>query len=86
MDCDCKDHQDIEHVHNLAPMYWNDTENNEKFSSGGVIPWLPNEFEPVQTSLIGNIAEMAKLRTQTTPIYVRSVVKDGIVTPNIEVR
>ena len=87
LDCGCEDHQDLDHVHNLVPMFWNETDGSgDKFSSDGVIPWLPNNFQPLETNLVGTVAKMAKLRSETTPIYVKSVMKDKSIAANCEVR
>ncbi|XP_033349159.1 maltase A2-like isoform X3 [Bombus vosnesenskii] len=78
LDCECKDHKDLAHVHNLAPMYWEDIGGSEiKFTSGGVTAWLPESRKPLETSLTGTIAKMASLRSETTPIYVKAVLKEN---------
>ncbi|XP_076665483.1 maltase A2 isoform X1 [Andrena cerasifolii] len=87
LDCECEDHQDIPHVHNLAPMYWETNDSTDhKFSSMGVTSWLPEATKPLETSLIGSIAEMASLRSQTTPIYVKAVLKENQVLANCDIR
>ncbi|XP_046141397.1 neutral and basic amino acid transport protein rBAT-like isoform X2 [Osmia bicornis bicornis] len=87
VDCECEDHKDLSHVHNLAPMYWekNDGSDN-KFASIGVTAWLPEATKPLETSLMGTIAEMADLRSQTTPIYVKAVLKQNQVLANCDIR
>lgn len=85
-DCECEDHKDLAHVHNVPPMYWD--KNNElgiKFTS---LPtaWLPEAAKPIETSLSGTIAEMAHLRSQTTPIYVKAVLKQNQVLANCDIR
>ncbi|KZC10081.1 Neutral and basic amino acid transport protein rBAT [Dufourea novaeangliae] len=86
LDCECEDHKDLAHVHNLAPMYWgpNDGSDN-RFASIGVTAWLPEAKQPLETSLMGNIAEMARLRSETTPIYVKAVLKDNQVLANCDI-
>ncbi|XP_066591158.1 maltase A2-like isoform X2 [Prorops nasuta] len=87
VDCECKDHLDLQHVHNLAPMYWGKEEgSDDMFSSTSVVPWLPTAAKPLETNLIGSIAEMAKLRKDTTPIYVNAVTKDNQASANCDVR
>ncbi|XP_076388021.1 alpha-amylase 3 isoform X3 [Megachile rotundata] len=86
VDCECEDHKDLAHVHNVPPMYWD--KNNEsgiKFTS---LPtaWLPEATKPLETSLIGTIAAMAHLRSQTTPIYVKAVLKQNQVLANCDIR
>ncbi|XP_050492652.1 maltase A2-like isoform X4 [Bombus huntii] len=87
LDCECKDHKDLAHVHNLAPMYWEDIGGSEiKFTSGGVTAWLPESRKPLETSLTGTIAKMASLRSETTPIYVKAVLKENQVLANCNIR
>lgn len=87
VDCDCEDHQDLPHVHNLAPLFWDKIDSSEdKFSSGNVMPWLPGPTVLPKTSLTGTVAEMAKLRIRTTQIYVNAVYKDTQVTTNCDIR
>ncbi|XP_017761742.1 PREDICTED: neutral and basic amino acid transport protein rBAT-like isoform X2 [Eufriesea mexicana] len=87
LDCECEDHKDLAHVHNLAPMYWEEVGGSEiKFASIGVTPWLPEAVKPLQTSLFGTIAEMASLRSETTPIYVKAVLKENQVLANCDIR
>ncbi|XP_012242473.1 maltase A2 isoform X1 [Bombus impatiens] len=87
LDCECKDHKDLAHVHNLAPMYWEEIGGSEiKFTSGGVTAWLPESRKPLETSLTGTIAKMASLRSETTPIYVKAVLKENQVLANCNIR
>lgn len=86
-DCECEDHKDLVHVHNLAPMYWEKADGSDfKFASIGVTAWLPEATKPLDTSLLGTIAEMAALRSETTPIYVKSALKEKKVIPNCDIR
>ncbi|XP_076230881.1 amino acid transporter heavy chain SLC3A1 isoform X4 [Calliopsis andreniformis] len=86
-DCECEDHKDLAHVHNLAPMYWDNSDSSDyKFASIGVSGWLPEAGKPLETSLIGTIAEMASLRSKTTPIYVKAVLKENEVLANCDIR
>ncbi|XP_054004736.1 maltase A2-like isoform X1 [Hylaeus anthracinus] len=86
-DCDCEDHKDLAHVHNLAPMYWDSNDGSgNKFASTGVTAWLPEATKPLETSLMGTIAEMATLRSQTTPIYVKAVLKENQAQANCGIR
>ncbi|CAD1471552.1 unnamed protein product [Heterotrigona itama] len=87
LDCECEDHKDLAHVHNLAPMYWEEIDGSDfKFSSIGVTAWLPESAKPLESSLIGTIAEMAALRSETTPIYVKAVLKENQVLANCDIR
>ncbi|XP_043682385.1 maltase A2-like isoform X1 [Vespula pensylvanica] len=87
MDCECEDHQDLAHLHNLAPMYWEKKDGlDDKFASVGVTAWLPEASKPLETSLIGTIAEMAKLRSDTPTIYVKAISKDSDVMANCDIR
>ncbi|XP_014612260.1 PREDICTED: maltase A2-like isoform X1 [Polistes canadensis] len=87
IDCECEDHQDLEHLHNLAPMYWEKKDGlDDKFTSIGVTAWLPEASKPLETSLIGTIAEMTKLRSDTPPIYVKAIAKDNGVIANCDIR
>ncbi|XP_029169025.1 maltase A2-like isoform X2 [Nylanderia fulva] len=86
-DCECQDHKDLAHVHNLVPMYWNkDSSGSSSFSSLGINPWLPEAEKPIETSLTGTIKEMARLRTETTSIYVKAVLREGQIKVNCDVR
>ncbi|KAG7203372.1 hypothetical protein KM043_013446 [Ampulex compressa] len=86
-DCKCKDHQDLMHVHNLVPMYWErKDEFDHEFGSTGTNAWLPEATKPVESSLVGSIPEMADLRAHTTSIYVKTVLKTNKLTANCGVR
>ncbi|XP_043488838.1 maltase A2-like isoform X1 [Polistes fuscatus] len=87
IDCECEDHQDLAHLHNLAPMHWEKKDGlDDKFTSVGVTAWLPEASKPLETSLTGTIAEMTKLRSDTPPIYVKAIAKDNGVTANCDIR
>ncbi|XP_031847124.1 maltase A2 isoform X2 [Nomia melanderi] len=87
LDCECEDHKDLSHVHNLPPMYWDPNDGSgHKFATMGVTTWIPEADKPLETSLVGTIAEMARLRYETTPIYVKAVLKENQVLANCDVR
>ncbi|XP_015182873.1 PREDICTED: maltase A2-like isoform X3 [Polistes dominula] len=87
LDCECEDHQDLAHLHNLAPMYWEKKDGlDDKFTSVGVTAWLPEASKPLETSLIDTIAEMIKLRSDTPPIYVKAIAKDNGIIANCDIR
>lgn len=87
VDCECEDYQDLAHVHNLAPMYWEKKDGlDDKFASVGVTAWLPEATKPLETSLIGTVAEMARLRSATPTIYVKAIRKDAEVNANCDIR
>ncbi|XP_072760588.1 uncharacterized protein [Anoplolepis gracilipes] len=86
-DCECQDHKDLAHVHNLVPMYWEKKDSaSSSFSPLGITTWLPEAEKPMETSLTGTIKEMARLRTETTPIYVKAVLREGQSKANCGVR
>lgn len=86
-DCECQDHKDLAHVHNLVPMYWEKKNSpGNSFSSLGITTWLPEARKPIETSLIGTVEEMARLRAETTPIYVKAVLREGQIKANCDVR
>ncbi|KAM0735257.1 Alpha-amylase 3 [Formica fusca] len=86
-DCECQDHKDLAHVHNLVPMYWEKKDSpGSSFSSLGITTWLPEAGKPMETSLIGTVREMARLRAETTPIYVKTVLREGQIKANCDVR
>lgn len=86
-DCECQDHKDLAHVHNLVPMYWERKDGSDNsFSSAGVNTWLPEAGKPVENSLTGTIPEMTRLRTETTTIYVKAVLREKQVAANCDVR
>lgn len=87
VDCECEDHKDLAHLHNLPPMYWEKKDGSDyTFASIGVAAWLPEAAKPLETSLIGTIAEMATLRSRTTPIYVKAVMKENQIVANCDIR
>lgn len=68
-------------------MYWEkDSPGSSSFSSLGIDPWLPEAGKPMETSLIGTIKEMARLRAETTSIYVNAVLREGQIKANCDVR
>nr|XP_012224804.1 PREDICTED: maltase A2-like isoform X1 [Linepithema humile] len=85
-DCECQDHKDLAHVHNLVPMYWEKKDGDSSFSSIGITTWLPEAEKPVETSLKGTVSAMAKLRMETTPIYVKAVLRDNQISANCDIR
>ncbi|XP_012054166.1 PREDICTED: neutral and basic amino acid transport protein rBAT-like [Atta cephalotes] len=86
-DCECRDHKDLAHVHNLIPMYWEKKEGSESsFSPSGVTAWLPEARKPMETSLKSTVTEMAKLRMEATPVYVKAVLRENQSTANCDVR
>ncbi|XP_018055883.1 PREDICTED: neutral and basic amino acid transport protein rBAT-like isoform X2 [Atta colombica] len=86
-DCECRDHKDLAHVHNLIPMYWEKKEGSESsFSPSGVTAWLPEARKPMETSLKSTVTEMAKLRMEATPVYVKAVLRENQSTANCDIR
>ncbi|XP_024881069.1 maltase A2-like isoform X2 [Temnothorax curvispinosus] len=86
-DCECRDHKDLAHVHNLVPMYWEkDDGPGISFSPSGVTAWLPEAGKPMETSLKNTVTKMAKLRMEATPIYVKAVLRESQSTANCDVR
>ncbi|XP_071558731.1 alpha-amylase 3 isoform X2 [Temnothorax nylanderi] len=86
-DCECRDHKDLAHVHNLVPMYWEkDDGPDSSFSPSGVTAWLPEAGKPMETSLKNTVTKMAKLRMEATPIYVKAVLRENQSTANCDVR
>ncbi|KAG5323342.1 MAL2 Maltase, partial [Pseudoatta argentina] len=86
-DCECQDHKDLAHVHNLVPMYWEKKEGSgSSFSPSGVTAWLPEARKPIETSLKSTVTEMAKLRMEATPVYVKAVLRENQSTANCDVR
>lgn len=87
VDCECDDHRDLLHVHNLPPMAWNLVKNtSEKFSSHGVLPWLPITGQPVTTNMADAVLQMAKLRQTIPPILADAAVKHDHLGVNCAVR
>lgn len=87
-DCECRDHKDLAHVHNLVPMYWEKEADGSgsSFSPSGVTAWLPEAGKPMKTSLKNTIAEMTRLRMEATPVYVKAVLRDSQIAANCDVR
>jgi len=86
-DCECRDHKDLGHVHNLVPMYWEKEDGSgSSFSPSGVTAWLPEAEKPMETSLKNTVTEMARLRMEATPIYVKAVLRESQITANCDVR
>lgn len=68
-------------------MYWEKKDSlGSRFSFSGSIPWLPEAGKPMETSLTGTIKEMTRLRAETTPIYVKSVLREGQIMANCDIR
>lgn len=68
-------------------MYWEKKDSPaSSFSFLGITTWLPEAEKPMETSLTGTIKEMAKLRAETTPIYVKSVLREGQIKTNCDIR
>ncbi|XP_023289386.1 neutral and basic amino acid transport protein rBAT isoform X2 [Orussus abietinus] len=87
VDCNCEDHQDLKDLHNLTPMFWDKTDGvADKFSTNGVFAWLSEPTAPTETSLIGAVAKMVKLRSETPTIYVKAVYKDNKAAANCDIR
>ena len=67
-------------------MYWEESDgSSDKFSSFK-LPWISEAQASVPTSLTGTIAKMAKLRKQTTSIYVKALLKDNKPKANCNIR
>jgi len=68
-------------------MYWEKKEGSESsFSPSGVTAWLPEARKPMETSLKSTVTEMAKLRMEATPVYVKAVLRENQSTANCDVR
>ncbi|XP_011871329.1 PREDICTED: maltase A2-like isoform X2 [Vollenhovia emeryi] len=86
-DCECRDHMDLVHVHNLVPMYWEKEDGSgSSFSPSGVTAWLPEAGKPLETSLKSTVTKMARLRMEATPVYVKAVLRESQITANCDVR
>ncbi|XP_043470087.1 maltase A2-like isoform X2 [Leptopilina heterotoma] len=90
LECDCPEHADLEHVHNLTPMHWDKSDAinsgaNEKFSSYQ-IPWLSKSNDPIETNLRDAISNMTSIRKETPTIYVKSVINNNKPKANCDVR
>ncbi|KAJ8669834.1 hypothetical protein QAD02_001093 [Eretmocerus hayati] len=71
-------------LNQLVSMRWNNQDGNKDETS--VSPWMPESTRPAATNLYGLIPKMLKLRSETTPIYVRAVIKNQEVIPNADIR
>ncbi|XP_012538816.1 maltase A2 [Monomorium pharaonis] len=86
-DCECQDHKDLAHVHNLVPMYWEKEDGSgSSFTPLGVTAWLPEGGKPMETSLTSTITQMTRLRMEATPIYIKAVLRESQITANCDVR
>ncbi|XP_070519930.1 alpha-amylase 3 isoform X2 [Cardiocondyla obscurior] len=86
-DCECWDHKDLAHVHNLVPMFWEkERGSGSSFSTSGITAWLPEAEKPKEASLKSTIKEMVKLRMEATPVYVKAVLRENQITANCDVR
>lgn len=86
-DCECRDHKDLAHVHNLVPMYWEkEDHSSSSFSPSGVTTWLPEAGKPMETSLKSTVTEMTRLRMNATPVYIKAVLRESQLTANCDVR
>lgn len=74
-------------MHNLVPMYWEKKDGfGSTFSPLGVTTWLPEAGKPMETSLKNTVTKMVKLRKETTPIYIKTVLRESQSTANCDVR
>lgn len=80
-----EDFHESEHVHNLIPMVWPETER--QFTGGDVLPWVTSR-ETMSTPFwhISAISLLATIRPQAAPIYVNSIWRDGNILPNTQIR
>ncbi|XP_051175305.1 neutral and basic amino acid transport protein rBAT-like isoform X2 [Leptopilina boulardi] len=91
LECDCPDHADLEHVHNLMPMRWdkndviNDDGASENFSSFQ-FPWLSKSNDPIETNLDDAISNMTSIRRETPTIYVKALITNDKPKANCDVR
>lgn len=76
--------EDLKHIHQLAVMAWGP--NERQFASRDVLPWmhgLSTSSAFLQRKLI---AQMVELRDRSPAIYINTIVKDGIIKANAEVK
>ncbi|GLH01430.1 Uncharacterized protein GBIM_07586 [Gryllus bimaculatus] len=82
------EHREIHHPSQLAPMHWNSNEHGFGFTSTGIFPWI----NPSQSlgSVVGSrkdiIRNVAMFRESSPSIYMNGIVKEGMKTPNCEIR
>jgi hypothetical protein len=51
-----------------------------------IAPWMSESAKPATTNLTGLLPDMAKLRSETTPIYVKAVLKNNEPMANSDIR
>lgn len=69
-------------------MYWDKINNDSDklFTSNNASPWLSEGSQSTKSDMDGTISKMAKLRADSTPIYISAVLKDNKLTANCDVR
>lgn len=71
-----QDHNDVKHMHQLAPMKW--SKDNTAFTTSGIIPWLPYAKADTNSDILERlISNMTKFRSDTPSIYMSSIWKDN---------
>ncbi|XP_011500070.1 PREDICTED: neutral and basic amino acid transport protein rBAT-like [Ceratosolen solmsi marchali] len=82
-----KKYSHLSHLYNLVPMIWdNQNSIDETLPKYLIVPWMPESDKPATTNLTGLLPNMAKLRSETTPIYVKAVLKNEEPMANSDIR
>lgn len=76
--------EDVKHIHQLAVMAWGPHER--PFTSRDVLPWMHGRPTPSAFSQRKLLAQMVDLRDKSPAIYINTVLKDGIIKANAEVK
>lgn len=87
LNSESKSHGNSAQLNQLVPMRWdNQNSDDETFSKPTTAPWIPGSAKPVATNLTGLLPELSKLRSETTSIYVKAVIKNEQPVANGDVR
>ncbi|KAL7286491.1 hypothetical protein TKK_0019228 [Trichogramma kaykai] len=79
--------QNLAHLSHLVPMRWdNQNENDQAFTKALKNPWIPASAKPADSNLTGLLSKMSELRSKTTTIYVKAILKNKEAIANGDVR
>ncbi|XP_018329575.1 neutral and basic amino acid transport protein rBAT-like [Agrilus planipennis] len=78
------DRKDVEHLHHLAPMKWEQTER--QFTRKDLLPWNHGIQATVSFNQLELISKAVILRSDSPAIYLNSINRDGVNKANAEVK
>jgi Alpha amylase, catalytic domain len=76
-----QDYKDMRHLQHLPTMAW----NSSKFTSAGVLPWLPSSAS-VSHHHLEFVVDLIQLRKKSPSIYLNSLMRDQVQMSNTNIR